>query len=195
MSNLRQITAASLLYGNEHKGTYPTQGKQPNNSSIYWFYKIAPELGMAEADLPPLGNMDPDRDLGVLQCPSALAQHTPGNDPINNRVRTYSMNEVLSGIDASQSSNGSWSFPGIRSLKAVNPAKTAFYMDGHLDAPNSPYWKHTMHPVNMSSIKDNFVHKGPSINVSYLDGHVGRVTAEQVTTDHTDIFWNPLATR
>ena len=71
VSNLRQITAASLLYANEHKGIYPTQGPQPGSPGGTWFVKIAPELGYLEG-------MDAERDLGALQCPSALAQHTPG---------------------------------------------------------------------------------------------------------------------
>lgn len=192
VSNLRQITAASLLYANEHQGTLPSQGAASSGSSTtQWFHKIAPSLGAPDD----ITDARAEREVEVYACPSALAKYTPGSHPDNNQIRTYGMNYRLSEIGLSIDANGQYVFPGMRMLKAVNPAETAFFMDGHMAQPAIPYWHGNTHPHGMiAAPEDNFVHKGLSINVAYLDGHVGSVLLEEFPELGT-VFWDPLATR
>jgi prepilin-type N-terminal cleavage/methylation domain-containing protein/prepilin-type processing-associated H-X9-DG protein len=190
VSNLRQITAVSLMYANENGGRLPSQGKQPDDdSSTFWFQKIAPMLGG-------YAGMDAaaaEREIEVYRCPSALAQHAPGDDPNNSLIKTYCINSLLNAAGSYDDSTGARVFPGMPVMKAINPAKTVIYMDGHLAIPNSPYWhRDTGRGRLMSSVGNNFVHSGTSINVAYLDGHVGNVTADEVPEENT-LFWNPLA--
>lgn len=190
VSNLRQITAASLMYANENGGRLPSQGKQPDdNSSTFWFQKIAPMLGgYADMDA-----AEAERGIECYRCPSALAQHAPGDNPENSLIKTYCINSLLNATGSYEDSTGARVFPGMSVMKALNPAKTVIYMDGHLAIPNSPYWhRDTGRGRLMSSVGNNFVHSGTSINVAYLDGHVGNVTADEVPEENT-LFWDPLA--
>ena len=190
VSNLRQITAVSLMYANAHKGRLPTQGKQPGSSSGYWFQKIAPLLGGREE----IGAGEAERGIEVYRCPSALAQHSPGTNPDNSLIKTYGINDVLNRTDSYRDSDDKLVVPGMPPLKAINPAKTAIYMDGYL-ASGSPYWgRVTSYGWLMRSVGDNFVHSGMSINVAFLDGHVDNITAEELPEEDS-VFWNPLALR
>ena len=190
VSNLRQITAVSLMYANENGGRLPSQGKQPDDdSSTFWFQKIAPMLGgYADMDA-----SQAEREIEVYRCPSALAQHTPGNNPNNSLIKTYCINTLLNAAGSYEDSTGARVFPGMPVMKAINPAKTVIYMDGHLASASMPYWHRDAGRGRlMSSVGNNFVHSGTSINVALLDGHVGNVTAEEVPEENT-LFWNPLA--
>jgi prepilin-type N-terminal cleavage/methylation domain-containing protein/prepilin-type processing-associated H-X9-DG protein len=191
VSNLRQITAVSLMYANENHGRMPTYGKDPSGNFSYWFHKIAPMLGGAKNINP----SDAERKIEAYRCPSALAQHTPGSNPNNSLIKTYGLNAVLNNTDSYPGSDGEFIVPGMLPLKAINPAKTAFIMDGHLANPRSPYWHRIVtYDMLTKSVGDNFVHSGTSINVAFLDGHVSNITAEELP-EAESVFWNPLALR
>jgi general secretion pathway protein G len=190
VNNLRQIASASMLYANNNGGRLPTQGSQAGSGSSFWFQKIAPYIG-ADEDISPA---DAERQIEAYRCPSALAQHTPGNEPRNNAIKTYSLNGVLNNIDSFEDTSGQKMFPGMAVLKSLSPGQTAFYMDGHLAIPESPYWHRTVGPGQLlSSVENNFVHAGQSINVVFLDGHVDSVTATDLPEDPNNVFWNPLS--
>ena len=190
VSNLRQIAAAGLMYANENNGRLPTQGNQPGSSSGYWFQKIAPLLGGREG----MTAGEAEREIECYRCPSALAQHSPGTNPNCSLIRTYGINDVLNRMDSYRNSEGKLIVPGMPPLKAINPAKTAFILDGCLPS-SSPYWKRVVNYGSMMrSVGDNFVHSGSSINVAFLDGHVENITAEELP-EADSVFWNPTALR
>lgn len=190
VSNLRQIAAAGLMYANENNGRLPTQGKQPGSSSGYWFQKIAPLLGGREG----IGAGEAERGIECYRCPSALAQHSPGTNPNNSLIKTYGINDVLNRMDSYRDSDDKLIVPGMPPMKAINPAKTAFILDGYL-ASGSPYWGRVVtYGLLMRSVEDNFVHSGSSINVAFLDGHVENITAEELP-EADSVLWNPTALR
>lgn len=185
VSNLRQITVAALIFANENKGHLPTQGKQTGTSSSFWFEKIASMVGgegmtAGEAEV----------GVAVYRCPTALMKHI--SDSGMKLIKTYCINASLNAVGKTVDSKGNSVNPGMLLAGVLTPSKTAFCMDGAL-ANAIPYWYRTTgRDQLMGSVTDNFVHRGSSINVSFLDGHVGNVTAAELPQE-TAPFWDPLA--
>lgn len=186
--NLKKIAAASFAYAADHH-TVPPTGRQTTGGVAYWFQQLAPYLGGAEGLTPG----EASRQIEAYWCPSAHAQHTPGEIENNNRILTYGVNSGVVQARAS-SSGGRVVYPAMKPVVATSPAKTAFYMDGHLSNPEAPFWDWVVRPhqwVAEDSIERNFVHQGQRVNVVFLDGHVESLAVPNIPTDSSDIFWNP----
>ncbi|MGZ0654793.1 prepilin-type N-terminal cleavage/methylation domain-containing protein [Coraliomargarita sp. W4R53] len=188
VSNLRQLGVASLSYANEHQGAIPSyQAQNDSYPASFWWYKIIPYLGHDADEITP---GDAQRRLKTLQCPSALAMHSPGTDSYYDEVRTYAINTLLNYSNSSQNEDGDREYSDIPLLNIPHPGETALYMDGSIGS-DLPFWAFTVRPSQLlPTIEADFVHKGPSINVVYVDGHVGSVTPEDMPVE-SNVFWKP----
>ena len=182
VSNLRGLANAGQLYASEHLA-YPNQGRQMDGSHTWWFEAMEEELGFKPGTSPSII----ERADIMPTCKKCLKSH-PGADPINDFVRTYSMNERL--LSPAMNGDGQWAYPGLRTSQVKFPSRTAFFMDGAV-AGKQHYWQYLTRRGEWLK-PENFIH-GDRANVAFIDGHVEALRLEEVPTNAAHSFWYPQA--
>lgn len=188
-SNLRQISAASVIYSNEHDGKWP-----PNAVGTVYANYLIPYLG----NIPAKGA--PNFLNSPLICPTSKVDEPEGNyrhrgiytptsytDPDTGKViakygLSYGQNAFAPGV-----SGASTAVPNRLSVEA--PSKMMLYMeiDGHYLAPIG----RIVDPDHKEILKKRH---NNIINVAYADGSVRGMAYEDIPTTSTgknaDPFWN-----
>lgn len=178
VSGLRQLHAATLRYAGDNEETLPIS---------YWMGKIGPYLGIPTSD-PSVTERSSKFPICKVALKRALARSKKTTDNYghdNSRIRTHSMNAVLSDTNLVP-----------ENLKLVGipvPSKTALFLDGHPEGGSYPYWCAFMRGDSLSDIPGTFIHSG-RLNVIFCDGHVESLSPSDIPRDIVgNIFWNPLA--
>jgi len=183
VSNLRQWSAAMILYVNDNSGYLPQRGNgvQPVFDIIRptdWFNALPPYLGTPSFQALESGSngVRPPQpgDKSIFVCPAATASST------GRYFLSYGMNMNLS----------TWNQPGQEPTKLVrvpNPELLAFMADspgGYASTVPSAQ------PYNVDPRHNGYA------NVSFLDGHVQAFAGSYLgcgvgEIEEPDVRWNP----
>ncbi|MGJ8643229.1 MAG: type II secretion system protein [Luteolibacter sp.] len=174
LSNLRQMTTASLLYASEHNGNLPSRQDLSNKGGeASWGDTLGPYMGWERNDSGGFDNV-----LNIKTCPTQYAVH--------NQSRTYGINYMLT----RQQQGGE---KGAATLNQMSRGKTArtqlsaipLFMDGVFNGKN---WKSSRNWAEGTFDENSFPHDG-CCNVSFLDGHA------EVTKPKQDVWGGDSAPR
>ncbi|MDD2707113.1 MAG: DUF1559 domain-containing protein [Verrucomicrobiae bacterium] len=170
INNLRQLGAAAIGYVYEHEGWFPlANANRPGGEpelGMPWYadYAVASYVGLIRLD-----------KKGPGQCPSDQAVWEK-IFPMRKGL-SYGMNECLGSAYYVASNEG---YRRYETLK--NPAATCLFMDAN------------RYSLIASSPSDAWTFRHQcGANVSYADGHCGRIEKKQVPMEMTDVFWDKLS--
>lgn len=212
VSNLRQLALAGLSWINDNGGRMPDGRllRHPSEHDGVWRHdSLAPYVGLPD---------EPIVMESIYSCPSQVAAEA-GQPDAPEGVRKlygqqYAINRyatsgyTVSALDYVQGT-GSRHSDSVQHISEVDaPTRMSFIMDGISDGRGGS-WP-TIHPehsrfgdiygvtrgmhVGNATTGIPFLHNG-RINVSFLDGHVGARSKEELPTDPRDIFWGQVITR
>ncbi|MDD2238149.1 MAG: type II secretion system protein, partial [Kiritimatiellae bacterium] len=128
-SNLKQLSAAVLLYCKDHKGEFPVQFSYnvPGQDDTQWAAEVIPYLGKKYAGWTPTS---PAKDRPVFFCPNAMKHH-PGT--YEGEHGSYGMNSDLM-IDEEPSG------PPKRISSFSRTSATIMMADGHWGVADANWW-------------------------------------------------------
>lgn len=155
-SNLRQMTAAALLYSSQNKGKLPQP--LPGGGEDNWPNTLAEYVGVP---------LPLELKQSVMTCPT---QYT-----LKPQARTYSLNRQLDFKRQKGSGEGPVSLlvvnrpGGEKDDLIVNPSSIPMFMDGVLAGTGN--WRVWRSWSESEANETNFPHDGVC-NMSFLDGHV-----------------------
>ena len=198
LNNLRQIAAATLLYCNDHKGSFPPSLSFPpvlTNPFSPWNQAIYAYLGLPSDTTP----------SPIFKCPADPRDYevTPGH-----YARSYSFSATP---NFAAGNSNDWMglmqtnspYPTRKLMQVTVPGQTIMvsewwtnpsgairdnWQDSYNYSVLSPGWMNTASfPVNTSGTAGDYYH-GTCLNAAFADGHVASVTP-------TAIIWDYAATR
>ncbi|EIP98311.1 prepilin-type N-terminal cleavage/methylation domain-containing protein [Opitutaceae bacterium TAV1] len=190
-SNLRQITAAALLYASENKDWLPP--RDTGGSAVtYW------PVWLLE------GTMKTPAINGVLLCPAIYvegnqSQMTKSTQTGVARPFSYAVNvRIVGNYDASKPGNYNgyngrrWKLSEIKT-----PSRTSLYAECHNVGSSGVdkgggYIRDYRNKVSGECFP--YPHREANM-IAFADGHVRALKKEQIPDDDTDVFWTGDVTR
>jgi prepilin-type N-terminal cleavage/methylation domain-containing protein/prepilin-type processing-associated H-X9-DG protein len=183
-ANLRQLGIAYHLYAQDSNGRTPDALRwPPRPADSYADRGLGPYLDVIENDS--------SKDPTILTCPSSHMTH-PGRQTWQ---RSYSIN-----INACSTNNGNpiTNRPNLQNIDmAHSPSQMLLFVDGAylVNSGNADGYAYSFYvtadlPLNRAQEDFTWAHGG-GVNVGFLDGHVKRLSREEMEskTDRDSPFW------
>ncbi|WP_232766813.1 type II secretion system protein [Geminisphaera colitermitum] len=194
VSNLRQLATSARLWIGDNKDQMPdAKAWSYNQGTTHYAYpaQLAPYLSFPKRtnDI-----IDYSKAPSPMKCEAAYAKF-PANGTNVHFARTYSINAYATATmdDGTVLKPRNYAYGYAQRLTQImQPSRMAFFMDGGTGGAGS-YESN----VNIEHVPDSFArplrypHRD-SLNVSFVDGHVQRITKADMQANHatnTDPFW------
>jgi len=184
IDNLRRITAAWLVYADDHQGAMPlnnggAESQAPPLGRASWISgwldwttgaantNTAYLVDSRYASLAPYTG----RDASLYKCPADVfqsnAQAASGRP---GRVRSYSMNAFMGSGSGKDFNSGYLTYTKNSDLRTLAPAQAFVLLEEHPDSINDPVFIQSMSQPMWFDLPASF-HDG-SCGFSFADGHV-----------------------
>jgi prepilin-type processing-associated H-X9-DG protein/prepilin-type N-terminal cleavage/methylation domain-containing protein len=174
MGNLRQLSQATILYTNDHGGSFP-QADAPTT----WDVSIQPYLG-GSAQSP----------INVLRCPADPRPLViiPGGNWQSSYARSYAISAVSGDLGVSGSSwNATTTTSSRRLVQVASPNKMILFTEcfaiGNYQFNSGYSWTPAGEVDNSLYPAGQLTH-GKQMNFAFVDGHV-----ESLTLDQAQAYW------
>ena len=187
VSNLRQVGNTVHQWAQENHDRLPMLAQEENAflglEQYRWHIDLV-SYGM-DMSLEALWFSRAGTD-NIFVCPSAYLEFSNhANFRADRWGYTYGMSRYTNGGFHPWMAD----LPANRPIYDVpSPSRTALFMDGHY-AEGAGIWTNGISPDPDTQGYPQFLHGG-SINVLYVDGHVGRVREADFPQDPRDPFWD-----
>lgn len=180
-SKCKQLGTALDMYADENDGFYPLEGDAVNGADAYWTHKAKPYFGDTRANT---------EIIGFLTCPGM----PPGDnfDVSTNDRSNFMGNDII----FRYANGGGTDFASKKNDEVVSSEKTCLIVCGSSLGPSGTGTAYKSRVGLETEVTDGtlqfpHVEQYDSGNVIYADYHVVPVKYSDITTDYTDVFWDP----